>query len=92
MSNERIYYSHEAEMIAMRDRTMLSLAFLILGLGIGAGLALLFAPMSGKKARYELNKTVEHGLRDGREMLEPMVENVEKEFHDLKKNVEKRIK
>jgi len=50
MTNDRVYYSHDAEMHAMRDRAVLTLAFLAFGLGIGAVLALLFAPMSGKKS------------------------------------------
>lgn len=92
MSNDRVYYSHDAEVQAMRDRTMIVLVFLTLGLGIGAGLALLFAPMSGKKTRDGLTQTLEQGLKNSREMLEPMVEHVEKEFGDLKKNVEKHLK
>ncbi len=92
MSNERVYYSHDAEMHAMRDRTALILVFLTLGLGIGAALALLFAPMSGKKTRDGMTQTVEQGLKDGREMVEPVVERVEKEFDELKKNVEERLK
>lgn len=92
MSNERVYYSHNAEMQAGRDRTMIALVFLTLGMGIGTGLALLFAPTSGKKTREGLTKTLEQGLKDGREMVEPMVDQVEKEFGELKKNVEKRLK
>lgn len=92
MSNERVYYSREAEMHAMRDRTILTLMFLIFGLAIGVVLALLFAPTSGKKAREGLTQTVEQGLKDGREIVEPVVEQVEKEFGELKKNVEERLK
>lgn len=92
MNSDRIYYSHDAEMHAMRDRTLLAVIFLIFGVGIGAGLALLFAPMSGKKARHDLSKTVEQGLKDGREAVEPMVKRAEKEFDELKKNVEEHLK
>lgn len=91
MSNDRVYYSHEAEMHAMRDRTVLALVFLTFGLGIGAVLALLFAPTSGKKVRDDLTKTVEQGLKDGRETVEPMVKRVEKEFGELQKNVEEHL-
>jgi gas vesicle protein len=92
MSNDRVYYSHEAEMHAMRDKTVLTLVFLTFGLGIGAVLALLFAPTSGKKVRDDLTKTVEQGLKDGRETVEPMVKRVEKEFGELQKNVEEHLK
>lgn len=92
MSNERVYYSHDAEMQAGRDRTMLALVFLTLGMGIGTGLALLFAPTSGKKTRDGLTHTLEQGLKESREMVEPIAEQAEKEFGDLKKKVEKRVK
>jgi len=92
MNNERIYYSHDGEVQAARDRTVLALVFLMLGLGVGAGLSLLFTPMSGKKVRDGLSQTLEQGLKDTREKVEPMVEHVEKELGALKKNVEERLK
>jgi gas vesicle protein len=92
MNNDRIYYSHEAEMHAMRDRTVLRLVFLTFGLGIGAILALLFAPISGKKVRDDLTKTMGDGWNNGRDAVEPMVKRIEKEFDDLKKNVEEHLK
>jgi gas vesicle protein len=92
MNNDRIYYSHDAEMHAMRDRTVLTLVFLTFGLGIGAVLALLFAPMSGKKVRDDLTKTVEQGWNNGRDAVEPIVKRVEKEFGELQKNVEEQLK
>jgi gas vesicle protein len=92
MNNDRIYYSHEAEMHAMRDRTVLRLVFLTFGLGIGAILALLFAPISGKKVRDDLTKTMGDGWNNGRDAVEPMVKRIEKEFDGLKKNVEEHLK
>jgi hypothetical protein len=44
MANNRLYYSREAEEIANRQRTTLALAVLAIGAGLGAVLALLFAP------------------------------------------------
>ena len=92
MNNDRVYYSHDAEMHAMRDRTVLALVFLTFGLGIGAALALLFAPFSGKTTRHDLARSVEEGLQTGRETVEPMVKRVEKEFGELQKNVEEHLK
>jgi gas vesicle protein len=92
MNTDRIYYSHDAEMNAMRDRRMLSLVFLAFGLGIGITLALLFAPTSGKKTRHELTRSVEEGLHTGRENVEPLVKRLEEEFAELRKNVEERLK
>jgi len=92
MNNDRVYYSHDAEVHAMRDKTLLTAVFLLLGLGIGAVLALLFAPTTGKATRHDLAKNVEDGLRNGREALDPVVKRLEKEFADLRKNVEERMK
>lgn len=91
MSNERIYYSHDAEMSAMRNRTMLTLLFLTLGLGIGAVLALLFAPATGKQARNDLANRMGEGLNNGRDAMEPLVKRLEEEFADLRKSVEERL-
>jgi len=91
MNNDRIYYSHNAETHALRAMLRLTLLCLTIGLGIGAVLALLFAPASGKKIRDELAKTVEDGLQNGREAVEPMVKRLEKDFDELHKSVEERL-
>lgn len=92
MNNDRIYYSHNAEVHAMRGRTVLALVFLTFGLGIGTALALLFAPSSGKIARHDLAKGVEEGLHTGRESVEPLIKRLEEEFADLRKSVDDRLK
>ncbi len=91
MNNDRIYYSHNAETHAMHAMIRLTVLCLTLGLGIGAVLALLFAPASGRKIRKELAKTVEDGLQNGREAVEPMVKHLEKNLDDLQKSVEERV-
>lgn len=91
-NNDRIYYSHDAEIHAMNASIRLTLVCLALGLGVGAVLALLFAPTSGKKTRGEFAKTVEDGLQAGREAVEPMVKHLGKDIDALQKNVEERLK
>lgn len=91
MNTDRIYYSHDAEMHAIRNRTVLTLAFLTFGLGIGAALAVLFSPVSGKKARHDFAETVEDGLNTGRESIEPLIKRLEEQFNDLRKSVDDRI-
>jgi gas vesicle protein len=92
MNNERIYYSREAEIQAIREIAKLMVFCVTLGLGIGAIIALLFSPQSGQKNRDNLGKAVEQGLNNGREILEPVVKQVEKELNGLQKTVEQRLK
>jgi gas vesicle protein len=92
MNNDRIYYSHDAEIHAVRKMTRLMVLCLIVGLGIGAALAFLFAPPSAKKVRDDLTKAVGQGWSRGREAIEPMVRRAEKEFGELQKNVEEHLK
>lgn len=92
MNSDRIYYSHEAQMHAMRTRIIFTLVFLAFGLGIGAVVALLFTPSTGKKARHDLVQGVEEGLNTGRETFEPVLKRLEEQFHDLRKSVEERLK
>jgi gas vesicle protein len=91
-NNDRIYYSHDAETHANHATVRLTLLCLAVGLGIGAVLALMYAPTTGKKVRNELAKTVEDGLQNGREAVAPMVKNLGKDFDELQKNVEDRLK
>jgi gas vesicle protein len=74
MNSDRIYYSHDAEVRAVREMALATLLCLMFGLGIGAVLALLFAPSSGKKVRDDLANTMEEGLDSGRDAVEPISE------------------
>ena len=91
MNSDRIYYSHGAKMRAVREMARATLLCLMVGLGIGAVMALLFAPSSGKKIRAQLAKSMEQGLNHGRDAVEPMVKRVEKEFDGLHKSIEEHI-
>ena len=52
--NDRIYYSKEAEELAAQQRTILALVVMLLGLGLGAVVALLFAPRKGDDIRKDI--------------------------------------
>ncbi len=91
MAEERIYYSRESEQQAMREMTRLTLLYVALGLSIGAGLALLFAPSSGKKIRMSLSRTLEEGLNRGQEAVEPLFEQIHEQVGDLRETVGERI-
>ncbi|MHB8627381.1 MAG: YtxH domain-containing protein [Aggregatilineales bacterium] len=91
MNTNRTYYSRDAEMRVARDRVALTVVCLFLGLGIGGVLALLFAPVAGKKTRDELAHALEGGVNSGREFIHPAVTQIEKEFGDLRHKVEERL-
>jgi gas vesicle protein len=55
------------------------LAFLLVGVGIGAGLALLFAPQSGKETRKYLARRAE----DGREYVTSVGKGIRKQAEDV---------
>jgi gas vesicle protein len=87
--NDRTYYSRDAEMRANQERMGTTLLFIVLGLGIGAVLALLFAPSSGEKVRHEISGAIED--RFGRRDAGLNLHKLEKEFSDLRKKVEDRL-
>jgi gas vesicle protein len=91
-SNERIYYSHDTASRAMRARAIVTIVFMTLGIGIGAAIALLFAPSSGKETREEIMENVEDGLDAGQDKLEPTMKKLGKQFSGFRKSVEKRMK
>ena len=89
--NERIYYSHDAEMRATRDRALTVLIFVAVGLGIGAVLALLLAPKAGDQTRHELASAFSDGINEGREQSAGTLRRLEHDFGDLRKKVEDRM-
>jgi gas vesicle protein len=90
--SERRYYSNEAEQQARRERTAAAMTFMVLGLGIGVILALLFAPDSGDKTRKELMESAGHTFDDSREATNRALERLQRNFDDLRERVEERIK
>ncbi len=88
--NDSTYYSREAEMQANREQLGTTLLFIAVGLGIGAILALLFAPVSGKDFRDDISHTIEDRL-GRREPPGLTLDKLEKEFADLRKKVESRL-
>jgi len=92
MNDDRIYYSHDAEIQAMRKMTRLMALCLIAGLGIGTVVTLLFAPSSARKVRDDLTRAVGQGWDNGREAIEPLAKRAGEEFGKMQKNVEEYLK
>jgi gas vesicle protein len=57
--NERRYYSHEARLQAQREIALIILLTLLIGVGIGSLLALLFAPKEGEAIREDIGQEVD---------------------------------
>ncbi|MCI0712211.1 MAG: YtxH domain-containing protein [Chloroflexi bacterium] len=89
--SERIYYSEEAKHRAERRRIATALAFMLLGAGIGAVLAMLFAPEEGEELRGEISNRVSNQVDNGLETANHAIRNLEDKYNDLRKYVDETI-
>lgn len=92
MPDRRIYYSEEARQYAMQQQMLRVVLAATLGLALGAGLALLFAPESGERLRRNIASALDEGYQRGREEAEGIVEELEGEYPGLRKRVEELMK
>ncbi|HOA25526.1 MAG: YtxH domain-containing protein [Aggregatilineales bacterium] len=91
MPERRIYYSEEARQIAQqRQMVQLTVAVLI-ALMVGATIALLFAPQSGKKLRRQIAQAIDEGYQRGREETGDLIDRLEAEFPGVRRRVEELI-
>lgn len=90
--NDRVYYSHEAEQMVAQQRTIVALLVMLLGLGIGAMVAMLFAPRKGTDVRKDIVKNAENLYDNGRETTGKAFKDLMKEFDKLRGDVEERMK
>jgi len=90
--NDRIYYSREAEQMAAQQRTVLALIVMLLGLGLGAVVALLFAPRKGDEVRKEIANQAENFYESRRENTNKAFKELQKDFDKLRGDVEDRLK
>jgi gas vesicle protein len=86
--SERTYYSQEAELRAKRQTLATAGLVLVLGVGVGAVLAMLFAPKIEEyagEAGHALNK----GMKSGSKHARHMVSKLSDEVGDLSKQASK---
>lgn len=88
MATNRVYYSKEAEDMARRDRIIRSLTFMLLGLGVGAAIAVLFAPDEGDKTREMITDALEEGFSRGRKATTDALKQLEHEYPNLRERVD----
>jgi len=86
-NNNRTFYSHEAEVRSDRKNA----ALVVLALGVGAAIALMFAENTGQKTRENLTHSLEHGVSEGHDMAEPVLKRVEKELAELRQKIEDKV-
>lgn len=89
--SERTYYSREAEDQARREQMGNAALFILLGLVVGAILALLFAPESGERMRGSIEEAINDRFRDTHDTTHPAIRRLERDFADLRKKVEDRL-
>jgi gas vesicle protein len=87
MSN-RVYYSAEAEELMQRRSMVTALAMMVVGLGIGALIAMLFAPGEGEKTRRMVADAIEESYRRGRDATDDALSQLEKDIPNLRKRVD----
>ena len=86
-NNNRIYYSNDAKMRSIRKNS----ALVVLALGVGAAIALMFAPNSGEKTREDLTHGLEQGVSKSYDMAEPTLKRLEKELAELRQKLEEKV-
>ena len=88
MNNEnRTFYSHESEVRSERKNA----AMMVLALGVGAAMGLIFAPNTGQKTRENLTHSLEHGVSEGHDLAEPLLKRLEKELAELRQKIEDKV-
>ncbi|NLH06698.1 MAG: YtxH domain-containing protein [Chloroflexi bacterium] len=63
----------------------------LIALMVGATIALLFAPQSGKKLRRQIAQAIDEGYQRGREETGDLIDRLEAEFPGVRRRVEELI-
>ena len=87
MSN-RIHYNAQGGRMEKRRGTKEALAFLTLGIGVGAATAMLVAPNDGNGMRDLVRNAMEEGYQRGRDAATHTLSQLEGEFPNLRKRVD----
>jgi len=87
----RDYHFDEDEPYVVIEKSEGSTGSFLLGLALGAGVALLFAPRSGRETRRELNRSATRVRDAAQGMAEDLTGTVKDRFHEARQQVEERI-
>jgi gas vesicle protein len=87
----REYHFDEDEPYVVIEKSEGSTGSFLLGLALGAGVALLFAPRSGQETRRDLNRRATRVRDAAQGVAEDLTESVRDRFHEARQQVEERI-
>ena len=89
--NERMYYSHEAAQRAQRERLIIAFFSMVVGAGVAALLALIYAPQRGEETRHELGQHLGQAMTQGRKTANHVAHDVRENADRLREDVEERL-
>ena len=87
----RQYEFDDDEPFVVIEKEQGTLSSFFMGLAIGAGLALLFAPRSGLETRREIKRRAKSAERAARRVASDVTDTVTDGFNDARRRVERRI-
>lgn len=91
--SSRTYYSEEAAERARKQQGAMIVTVMLLGLALGAVIAILYAPREGKKTRKMLGKELGGSLDSGRDRaddtIKDTVKKLDEQFRTLRGEMDK---
>jgi gas vesicle protein len=94
MDEQDWYYDDEAdyaEPYVIVERNEAGIGTFLIGIAIGAGAALLFAPQSGKETRREIARRARRAQDAAQGLVEDVTGTVADKFNEVRASVEERI-
>lgn len=96
MDEQDWYYDDDAgydyaEPYVIVERQSAGIGPLLIGLALGAGAALLFAPQSGEQTRREIKRRARRAQEAAQDFVEDMSGTVADKFNEVRASVEERI-
>lgn len=83
--------SYYAEPYVVVEKQELGIGTFLLGLALGAGAALLFAPQSGDETRAGIKRSARRAQNAAQDFVEDVSETVSDKFREVRATVEERI-
>lgn len=83
---QRKYYSSEAHKQVQQEKLMLALFATMCGVGIGAIIALIFAPQAGDETRSQIEDTLQNAGEDLNKRVDKMRNEVQDRVNSMVKN------